>query len=91
MLCGVGLWFIISAVVLLTMDQSHVQGTSRPRSCWARGMCVYMQGDSIIGDWIAEEVTGMQLGCWGPENGCYCSQCGQLKEGASCQLVAIVN
>lgn len=53
-------------------------------------MCLYA-GDVIIGDWIAGKVTGIQLGCWGPEKCCYCSQCGQLKEGTRCQLVVIVN
>jgi len=48
-------------------------------------------GDSMTGDWITGKVTGKQLGCWSPENGCYCSQFGEMREVARCQLVVIVN
>ena len=39
-------------------------------------------GDSMIGGWLAGNVTGKQLGCYSPEKGCYCSQFGELSEGA---------
>ena len=52
-------------------------------------VCMYA-GDSKTGDWLAGKVTRNQLGCWSSEKGCYCSQFGELREGARCQFVVTV-